>query len=257
MAHQVDKDKVLFQTPENYRPNVKCWTPTNLYSLKVDDSYKKFETIVRTVHLDDFVRVMKESEITQSPMPPNSTHLRNSGLMAAWFGMPVDGHNWYGNVSFVVNFNNFLNTFSHFNKYFVEVAEYNTQNASRLLFSSKSYELKEYDPTIPGGPWYMDSNNDHWFLTSARACRSYYPCINGHALEFMLELNKDEAKKLFQISAKQATDHSQANDSGYMKCKKYRSGSSWTFCPFALSAEQTIHELDEWRARKGIQWSLG
>ncbi|XP_047496725.1 uncharacterized protein LOC125044235 [Penaeus chinensis] len=256
MAHQVIvfSDKVLFQTPENQRPKMKCWTPTNLHSLRVEDSYKKFETMIRTVHLNDFVEVMKQSKITQCPMP-DSTHLRHPGLMAAWFGMPVD--DWYGNVNFVVNFNDFLSTFSHLKIYFVEVAEYHTQNASRLLFSSKVHGLREYNPTIPGGPWYMDSNNNHLFLTRARAYQRRHPCVNGHTPEFMLELNEYEAKKLFQISAKQAADHSQANNPGYMKCKKYRSGSTWSYCPSQMTPEQTIRILNEWKALSGIQWTWG
>ncbi|XP_037783077.1 uncharacterized protein LOC119579376 [Penaeus monodon] len=254
MADQVDvrTDQVLFQTPESYRPKMKCWAPTNLYSLGVEDSYRRFETIIRTVHLDDFVQAVVESKIIQCPMT-QSTHLWNSELMAAWFGMPVYDHNWYGNVSFVVNFNSFLNTFNHFKTYFVEVAEYHTQNASRLLFSSKFHNLREYNPTIPGGPWYMDSNNDHWFPTSARSYKSDFPCPNGHALEFMLELNEDEAKKLYHMSAKQAADHSQANIPGYMKCKKFRSGAIWQNCPFPLSPEQTIGQLNEWNV--AIQWA--
>lgn len=269
MARQVDEstDHVLFKSPEGRRPNMKCWAPENLHSLQVDedslqvdeDSYMGFETIARTVHLDDFKEVMTNNKIIQCPITENS-HLRlsKSWLMVAWFGLPADGHNWYGNASFVVDFNSFLKEFKDFKKYFVEVAEYQTQNASRLLFSSKDYDdLREYDPTIRGGPWYMDSDNKHWALTRARGYKSRFPLVNGHALEFMVELDEDEAKKLFLMSAKRPADHSEANDPGYMKCKKHRSGGKWRDCPSPYSPEDTIDKLDEWQAHSGIQWAWG
>ncbi|XP_042867666.1 uncharacterized protein LOC122250354 [Penaeus japonicus] len=157
--------------------------------------------------------------------------------------MPTTGHNWYGNVSFVVNFKTFLQTFSHFNIYFVEVAEYQSQNASRLLFTSKSYDMRQYKPEIKGGPWYVDSNNDHWFLRNARRFNSRNISPFGHTLELILELSDVEAATLFQISSNQVADHSQANSPGYMKCKKYRSGQHWVECPTPLSEIETVHML--------------
>lgn len=212
-------------------------------------NYAPFAKLSRTVHWDHFLEMEENKSMMPRPLGKAMHYLRGvlPALQVVWFGTPIQGHNWYGNVSFEVDMQTLLHEFRQFKKYFVEVIDYNTQNASRILLTSQTYDaLREYDPSIRGGPWFVDEDNQHFWLTSARRCNSNETFYNGHALEFMLELSPSEAKKIFRMAAVTPADHAEANEEGYMKCKEYKSGPSrWRPCPYDYPSEVTHEKLME------------
>lgn len=243
MSIDVSSDVVLYKSPEYERPQVTCWAPKDLHSLAGRwERYKEFSCVIRTVHFEDYKRIRSIEKLDPQPLK-KSTHLRQTmpDLEVLWFGMPSDGHNWYGNVSFVVDLDLLLQKLS-LRTYFIEVVDYRTQSASRLLLTSKTYEhLREFDPQIKGGPWFVDENKKNKYLTLARRCRAAE--WNGHTLELMLELTDSEAKEVFAMASVEAADHSEANDEGYMKCRKHRSGRYWTECPTPWSKDVASRKI--------------
>ena len=72
--------------------------------------------------------------------------------------------------------------------YFIEVIEYWKQSACRFLVTTDIYpQLREYDPTIPGGPLFYDEiNNEFYYLKTIKRHNS---CINKNTVEIMKALN--------------------------------------------------------------------
>jgi len=79
--------------------------------------------------------------------------------------------------------------------YLVEVVDYKTQSASRILVAPANAEPPEdctvYKPRVRGGPWFIDENDMHYSLTAttrvcepdayAESCRDELE----HVVEFM------------------------------------------------------------------------
>ncbi|XP_053644395.2 uncharacterized protein [Cherax quadricarinatus] len=245
MAESLE-DKILHSS--NGRPEYTCWRPSSLYSLSVTElDYEEVHDIQRTVHLEDFQDIIKNSTmIPHSLTELSHTHLIKilPDVQGLWYSSsrPDKGqNNWYGNVSLQVNFRQFLQMLKSYNIYFSEITDYNSTSASRLLITNKNLPLPSYDPSKLGGPWYYDGKKD-WFLTE---CRRYDGrCnFNGHNVELLLSLSDTQYASLLYESKIVAVNHSEANSTEKHKCKKHRSGTRWTTCPSPYSAEKTSEIL--------------
>nr|XP_053644315.1 uncharacterized protein LOC128696920 [Cherax quadricarinatus] len=238
------EDQILFKG--HGQPFFKCWKPDSVYSLAPDEGLKSYQlsyNIVRTVHIDDYLEIDNAKHMKSYPLTEHThTHLLNKvpGLCGLWYGIsvPNDGqNNWYGNVSFTVNLRSVLKKIRNFNIYFVEVVDYNTSSASRLLITTERYQLPLYNPRMWGGPWFSDGRGKDWFLTDARRYDGRWN-LNGHKVELFFVIPDNLFGPLFDMSRIDPVNHSEAND-GICKCKRFRSGKRWTECPYPLSKEET------------------
>nr|XP_053644354.1 uncharacterized protein LOC128696953 isoform X1 [Cherax quadricarinatus] len=241
------EDKVLHSGNDDTK--FTCWRPFSLDSLPVVEgfsSYEEFHDIVRTVHMDDYREIRRIGKMKPYCLTKHThTHLLKKlpDLCGLWYGIsvPDDGqNNWYGNVSFTVNFRSFLQKIKNYNIYFMEVVDYSASNATRLLITNKMLPLPSYDPHSYGGPWYSQDGRD-WFLTD---CRRYDRKYNkyGHKVEFFLELSDHQRASLLDMSSVDPVNHSDANNNQTKhKCRKFGSGQKFNTgeCPFPYSVEET------------------
>ena len=72
--------------------------------------------------------------------------------------------------------------------YFIEVIEFWKQSKCRFLVTTDTYpQLREYDPTIPGGPLYYDKiNNEFYHLKTIKRNNG---SINKNTVEIMKDPN--------------------------------------------------------------------
>ena len=72
--------------------------------------------------------------------------------------------------------------------YFIEVIEYWKQSACRFLVTTEIFpQLREFDPTIPGGPIYYNKTNDEFYYL--KSIKRHNGCINKNTVEIMKDLN--------------------------------------------------------------------
>ncbi|XP_042216945.1 uncharacterized protein LOC121862697 [Homarus americanus] len=231
-----------------HRPSHTCWKPRPEHSLQLPSNYyTEFQEIVRTVHLEDYNQIrMAQRFIPQILTQTSHTHIISEldGQEGIWFGIngPDDGqHNWYGNVTLSLNFKNLLQTLGSYKIHFTEVVDFQVTSTSRLIVSTRNLGLPVYNPYTPGGPWYRDSHGKDWHLVNAhRFKHPYTHNPYGHTVELFLVITTEEAASLLNMSRIGTANHSEANNEGTRKCKKYRSGAQyWTECPTPYSREKT------------------
>ncbi|KAG7169680.1 uncharacterized protein LOC121865455 [Homarus americanus] len=243
-------DMVCFE-----QENRRCWLPQaapsgppvppphgphSLYRSLED--YKPLQHISRTVHFNEYEDILKEG---LKPKKIGSEHLTyisisKQNICALFFGVPGDGdaHDWYGNIRLKVEFNRMLQEI-HPRVYFVDVVDFKSSSASRLLLTTRRYDnhFPRYDPKVMGGPWYRDPSGKDWYLTNARRYNSTNKNHHGHQLEFLVELNKVEYQKLLSMCEKSPVDHSQANTKKPRTCMRYNSFGNP--CPSPWEAKET------------------
>lgn len=240
------------------------WRPQDVNRMTVApignmDDYTQFEEVVRTIHFDDYVsgrgRLVPNCLSKKSHSHLTETMKNENGL---WFGMNENvntrmfDHNWYGNVNFIINFNDFLNTWKHWQVYFMEIIEYRSSNASRLLLTNVNHdlpvELPVYNPRSWGGPWYRRQDGTNFFLHNARRYQNKSQNNYDHKVELFFVLSSEEIDLLMNMSRTEAADHQGANSGSSHMCKKYRSGlkrDEWKICPSPWSAEKTQEKLNK------------
>nr|XP_045606300.1 uncharacterized protein LOC123763242 [Procambarus clarkii]XP_045606301.1 uncharacterized protein LOC123763242 [Procambarus clarkii] len=248
-------DEMLYEASDN-RPSYTCWKPSPLYSLARHgmNSYSSFDHVVRTLHFEDYKDIWMDQQMIPNALTERThTHLTKNlpglpylpGLEGLWYGIDVPDNgdnNWYGNVSFKINFKSFLQMLQDYKIYFVEVLEYRSNSALRLLITTQDLPLERYDPHRFGGPWYRDPNSgEDYFLTDARRLDGRYNySVN---VELLFVISDDQCASLFRMSDVVPVNHSEANSTSYHSCRKYRSGSFWQYCPSPWTVDKTSEKL--------------
>lgn len=248
------KDKILCEVRDSY-PSYTCWKPSSLYSLARDstNSYCSFENVVRTMHWDDFDEVWRKEQMIPNALTERThTHLTKNlpglpylpGLKGLWYGIDVPDNgqnNWYGNVSLKANFWHLLKMLHNFNIYFVEVVEFRTKSASRLLITTQDLPLERYDPHRFGGPWYRDPNSgEDYFLTDARRFNGTEN-IYGHDVEIIFVISDAMCDSLFKMSIIEPVNHYEANSGSKNMCRKHRSGGEKGICTSPWTMEESYY----------------
>ena len=78
--------------------------------------------------------------------------------------------------------------YEEMNLYFIEVLEYKTQSACRILVTTKTYPtLRKFDPFTKGGPFYCDLQNNRFYHLKSIKRQNGEIIENLNAVEFMKE----------------------------------------------------------------------
>lgn len=247
------EDELLLYMPEG-SPPYRCWKPDPALPLAMPDhKYGRLEKIARVLHFEDHIKIFKNSAIIPNPILDVTHSSMLPWAEGTWFGVPPENgriHNWYGNISYQVDFKSFIRTFRP-NYYLIEIVEYKTTSTPRLLLTTQNVPeevtITEYDPYEPGGPWLTDENGEHFYL---KDIRRYMNCGSNEypaELEIFIVLSHEEYKGLYDMCDKIAVDHSEANCTGYRKCKKYKSGGRNLPCKSDWFIEKCQLHLDRLR----------
>ncbi|XP_064089891.1 uncharacterized protein LOC135203871 [Macrobrachium nipponense] len=193
-----------------------AWMPKDgPHSLVISlTDYRVFHKTAKTVHIDEFELIQQSQCLPQQMLSvtKSMSHLlhKQNDLEFIWYGIvdPKETTNVYGNVSFVLDVMKFMSHCQHsFYIYYVETVDYKTCSISHILFSRKHYDyLTKYDPSIFGGPWFIDPAGRHCWLSNARGFDGK-SSVYGHRLEFMLEFGQDDARWLYNESVPIPVDH--------------------------------------------------
>ena len=168
----------------------------------LETDYEEFDTICHSTHLKFALKIFKENKLQSCPVRDNSVFSKvlehpNRATEVTWFG-PAKKENIrfakssYGNVAFFMDelsgWEGIRRNKGDWKYYFVEVVDYITSSACRILVTRKIYpHLRPYNPTEKGGPWYYDvqtgkdyrlKNIKRWDGTRGD---------NGNSVEFMRE----------------------------------------------------------------------
>lgn len=244
-------DKTLAHRPF-YAPWHRCWLPDPAFPLETPKAeYARLEKIARVLHFEDYSKVFKKGAILPNTIIDETHSSMPNETKGSWFGVsPTDGgqHNWYGNVSCQVDFKTFLKVFQ-LKYYFIEVVEYRSTSTPRLLLTTQSVpedlNVTEYDPSLIGGPWFINQREQHFYLKDIRRFKNIRSNDYSAELELFIILSPHEYKLLYKMCDIVAVNHSDGNCSGYRKCKKYRSGGKKLTCPSAWNIENCQNHLDQ------------
>lgn len=235
----MNEDNLVLKKSDNFI----CWRPNkgdNSLLLSLQD-YKIFHKFSRTVHFDQFQEINKSGEMTPKKFHVVShSHLGSlhPSCEVLWFGVhnPHQENNCYGNTSLIADARDFLSHYvRNLNIYFVEVIDFKTCNASRILISDREYhDLPLYDPYQYGGPWHIDPAGHHYHLQNARR---YDKVSNkyGHRLEFMLDLPREERERLYRELKPLPVAHHEANTGKPHKCIEHGTSGK---CPSPWNKEE-------------------
>ncbi|KAI9000044.1 hypothetical protein BC832DRAFT_563357 [Gaertneriomyces semiglobifer] len=205
------------------------WRPTKLnHGIDHDQTalgftklsgYEKFDQLIHVTHLRQAAEIVKtkkiEAQTLTSPTLANSKltlvtaagspetrlsadrssalhiYRRLGGFCGLWITPACSLNTYYGSIAFNVSIHSIAT--GDFNYYWIEIIEYTSKSASRILVIPKKSDpyvetLKSlaFDPKVRGGPWYYNVNTgEHYAL---KRCRSYWEFqvpARDHTLEFL------------------------------------------------------------------------
>ena len=210
--------------------------------------YAPVTYIGRTVHLEDYLKICSEKKLQTKPVNVMSDCSNLVGHDVLWFGPcnPPEAHDWYGNINFRINFDDFLEYFNY-KGHVVNNIEYKTCSATRVLFTNKSIvdlpkDIKPLNIHKFGSPIYMRNGNLYHVTDYKRKSGDYN--INGHQVEIIIEPTEEDAAWLFEESKIIPVNHSEANESGHPnftyrpKSCRYHHISNRK-CPFPFTVSET------------------
>ncbi|XP_064116844.1 uncharacterized protein LOC135222643 isoform X1 [Macrobrachium nipponense] len=239
-------DELLFKTKG---PKSKFfWRPKNGRSIVLPNHiYQPFDNIVRTVHVDEALQICQERGMEPKPIDTHSClNKRTIGntdhpcrrLKVLWFGtQPTsesDTHDWYGNIQFAAPVDILLSKWKFC--FLVELMTAKTHTTTRVLVTNTDYSavLPIYNPRHEGGPWYVNSQGHHHFLTDCSRYNNEGFNRNGHNVEFMIEVTPRGKLGILNECSISFREHSQAFDTRLpLRC--HRTQFKKMECPFPVT----------------------
>lgn len=208
------------------------------------DSYKPFTHITRTLHLEDALQVCAQrrmppkniisfSSIDSRALPPGHPC---ADLKVLWFSAGIsdqdeaeDRHDWYGNVEFAVKASVLLQRWKY--SFLVEMMTTPTHTSSRILLTNTDFSgvLRPYDPYCAGGPWHVSAEGQSALVKCSRY-RFMGFNRHPHILEFLLDVNARDEKKMLKLCQLSFKNHEEAQDLTVRHvCNRYQRAK--TNCP--------------------------
>ncbi|XP_064116852.1 uncharacterized protein LOC135222643 isoform X5 [Macrobrachium nipponense] len=258
-------DDLLF---EKKGPNPKVlWRPHHGRPVAPSaSSYRPFQQIVRTIHVQDALHACLDQILQPKPIYSKSTLNRSfleksksnhpcKNLMVLWFGTEPprnqgneEMHDWYGNVQFGVSTDFLMHRWKNF--YLVEMETTPKHTVSRILITNRDYSkvLPLYDPWQEGGPWYITSKG-HFVLTDCSRYNGEGMNKNGHTLELMIEGKVLDQMAILNECIITFRNHSKTvRDGEHALALCHRSRFSKENCPSPLTSVQaSIRFFDQHR----------
>lgn len=144
---------------------------TVLGDTKVED-YLEFTDLIHATHIDAADQILEDDSILRRPVSDNC-YMKElySDMKCVWLapGSALESPCKYGPIVFHASIEILL-TAQNLNWYWIEILDYKSQSATRILVtSSKFSKLKPYNPKIRGNPWYWNAKtNKHYYLPSIK-----------------------------------------------------------------------------------------
>ncbi|XP_045589579.2 uncharacterized protein [Procambarus clarkii] len=270
--NQIMQDRVLRSGTTGHYPEFKTWIPGDYKTLAVCESdYEDFTHIVRTVHFEDYLQGKLRDTLIPYETEVRHRTLLPDGIKGLWFrvldsetekDIMKDG-DWFGNVMYKVDFNEFCDKFlftKKYKAYFMEVIQYNFSASTRILIASpdsSKFGMKsgwgfkesgdeftlfpEYDHLKPGGPWHQLDNQNRYLSNHRKYFEGTIEKQCNSTLEFFLVLDEADIQQLYTLSDVRSVPHypDHKKKEGQRSCHKYRSGILHKWCPSHCSIEQT------------------
>ena len=124
-----------------------------------------------------------------------------------WFApsLPMEEHNFYGNVSFVVDWITLLKEMGQ-HLYLIDQAIYNTRSYTRILLTNRRFHDLEPLDLRYGSVIFFDSE-EYCHIAKAMCLVKSGP----HEVQVAIECDNQRAKRMFELCSVQPNNHSQAN----------------------------------------------
>lgn len=240
-------DELLFKSKG---PKSKLfWRPKNGRSITLPNHfYQPFDKIVRTVHVDEALQICQERGMEPKPIDALSCLNRRTlgktdhpcrRIKVLWFGTEPTGdsnkHDWYGNIQFAAPVDILLSKWKFC--FLVELMTAKTHTTTRVLITNRDYSavLPTYNPHREGGPWYINSQGQHHFLTDCSRYNNEGFNRNGHILEFMIEVTPQGKVGILNECIISFREHHQAFDTRLvLRC--HRTQFKNVKCPFPVTS---------------------
>ncbi|XP_042890857.1 uncharacterized protein LOC122265552 [Penaeus japonicus] len=232
-------------------PDHTVWIPSDVYTLASSGSSEEIKTVERTVHWDDYEEDEEAGRPVSHPIKGCHRSRLPDGTEGLWIGLPEGEDNWYGNVTYEILFDQFFDQFiasGKYKVYFLEVVQYNSFSSSRFLITKETNEkYSEYDWERNGGPW-RHTDGKHMYSNRIRQ----YDTDNDtrNELEIFFQVQEEDISALKAMITKKPAHHEQANNGGYHKCHKFRSGGRTEECKSPWTPEETRQKMDELQKKK-------
>ncbi|XP_061195512.1 uncharacterized protein LOC133203743 [Saccostrea echinata] len=225
--------------------------PENLEDENLSEIYEEFDTLVHATTLENANAILRDG-FKPRPVVDNSVVNNTYRLMDCagreiiprpqhpvrdvnilWYGPctfqrlqdPTYVMKRYGNVVFSMNslygYEGLIR--KGLNLYFIEVIEYLTSSASRILVSHRDYpELRKFDPYKLGGPLYIkETRSGHRFYYTSSLKRR-----DGQIVKNVLEIMQEEFNK-----------------SGYLKIGELRLNNHFVSFCYCKEAKKDVSEF--------------
>ncbi|KAF2353923.1 hypothetical protein FHG87_015324 [Trinorchestia longiramus] len=211
--------------------------------------YDSFSSVSRCVHFADFHNCWEKKALVSRTLMSKVVGARPQVL---WFA-PMKGyseHNFYGNMTFSVDFNKLLNHFAPAQMFYIDQIKFNSHMVTRILLTrGQSYSLQPVNTSVTGSPIMrveFGSESSWQHVTSSLVDGRRLP----HELEIALQPVNNDCSWLFKHCRTSANNHSRANTSSYYGsyahhvCHRFN---TFRFrCPHSLDEEKSVEVVRAW-----------
>ncbi|XP_018008272.1 uncharacterized protein LOC108665973 [Hyalella azteca] len=214
--------------------------------------YESFTTVSRCIHFADFHNCWERKALVTRPL--SSTIISCRGLQVLWMApsKKTTEHNFYGNMTFTIDFNELLEYVRPANMYYVDQIKFSQHMVTRILLTRHSYShLKSVNTSAEGSPLKAmnaryGTPRDWQHATSCHVDGRMKP----HELEIAFNPSGNDSSWLFRKCRISANNHSKANTASYIGtyadhvCHRFN-----TFrcqCPHSLDDETSVRIVRSW-----------
>ncbi|CAL4179459.1 unnamed protein product [Meganyctiphanes norvegica] len=233
----------------------------DIFKGAVLEDYTSFQSIERTIHLDDIPNKNDEKFMT-SNISFEDKSLLSEDTNVLWFknNSPENKNHFYGNVRFSISINKLLKHLlsNGYKLYWIETVFWEKSVDSRIMLTKKNLEGVPNDSIdssliLPressmrelGYPIYQDDSGIFYELKNLTG---FQYSQKRHEVEFVIEPTEEDNLWLYQNCDRLPVDHSQANkkteDGRYVprSCHKHNSMRKEE-CPTPYSKKETEQEM--------------
>ena len=239
-----------------------CFWPVQSLNYAV---YEEMESVTRCLHWEDFMESFEKKMLVPQQVRDSKVFQSDNVL---WFAptAPMEDHNMFGNVSFVIDWEHLLNKMGP-HIYEIDQALFNDHSYTRLLLTKEEYtgvNPKLHKVNLDSPNSVLKNENriySHIVIAQCKTGRT-----GPHQLQIAVEADKSDARWLFENCSIFANDHKQANycASEYYghdiikstgerrvyapyRCYKYNTGTD-VMCPNGWSKKET----EQWLTDKNV-----
>ncbi|XP_018028177.1 uncharacterized protein LOC108683373 [Hyalella azteca] len=204
--------------------------------------YESFTSIGRCIHFADFHDCWERKDFVTRRL--NST-ISSCGFQVLWMApsKTTTEHNFYGNMTFTIDFNELLDHVRPANMYYVDQIMFNQHMVTRILLTRHSYpRLKSVNTSAADSPLKATYGSPRGWQ-HATSC-SVYGRMQPHELEIAFDPTGSDSSWLFRKCRISANYHSKANTGAYHVCHRFNNFGAQ--CPHSLDDESSVRIIRSW-----------